>query len=221
MRHFFISPTIAPSSTVFLLEHCFNLRLEHARCQRPKGFESARTKSSDEILDLVSRVAKIEGKANNIRGQLFEFIVGHIVFHMNPGLLELGKVVCTDDGKKAEIDVFSGAGFEKIDFYECKGYSQSSKISLTEIETWFNKISIIYAWCKRNPDHANKSLVFNFWTASDFEADAKVRLEERQKITQKYKICWKNGTEVIEFAKNKRLESIVKVLREHYVKDVI
>ena len=186
-----------------------------------KTVTDTESKSTEAILSLVERVAKIEGKSLNIRGQLFEFLVSHIVSNINPGIIEVGKIVHNNEGKSAEIDVFSLINKQAIECYECKGHHKNIEVTEGEIKKWFEKISIIYRWIKDQEEHSNKEVTFYFWTTGPIKADAVSLLEKRSLEIKKYKILWKSGLEVIQEAKRLNLGSIVKVLNEHYVKDQI
>lgn len=186
-----------------------------------KTATDAESKSAESILSLIERVAKIEGKSLNIRGQLFEFVVSHIVSNINPGIIEVGKVVHNREGKIAEIDVFSLINRQAIECYECKGHHKNIEVTEDEIKKWFEKISVIYKWIKDQEEHSSKEISFHFWTTGPINIDAGSFLRNRSLEIKKYKILWKSGMEVIQEAKRLNLGSIVKVLNEHYVKDQI
>jgi hypothetical protein len=59
------------------------------------------------IVDLFTKLNKIEGAASNLRGPLFEMIVGHCVREIEGNSIDIGKHIrLPETGEEAEIDVF-------------------------------------------------------------------------------------------------------------------
>ncbi|MBK8662210.1 MAG: hypothetical protein IPN18_10555 [Ignavibacteriales bacterium] len=75
------------------------------------------------LSNLLSSIAKLEGKSNNIRGQLFELVVGFILYKQCGGIIEVGKNIYYDS-QKVEVDVFCIVGQKQIRVVECKDIIQ-------------------------------------------------------------------------------------------------
>lgn len=176
-------------------------------------------KSPDKIFKLFNSLSNIEGAATNLRGALFELIVGHLVYKGEGTTIDIGVKVENDIGKRAEIDVRRVKGEHQVALYECKGYQPSTQVTLEEIETWLNKkVPIIRTALINEKRFQNADMIFEFWTTGDFTPDAVAFLESRQKSTKKYQIQWKNGSEVMKYARSIRSTSMIDTLKQHYLK---
>ena len=92
-----------------------------------------------QIESLFKRLSSIEGAAGNLRGALFELIVGYCVKELECGSVDLGLIVVDiKNGKRAEIDVRLTKQ-RLIKVYECKGYQPESVVPHTEIEKWLTE----------------------------------------------------------------------------------
>ncbi|HAE38933.1 MAG TPA: hypothetical protein DCG57_09880 [Candidatus Riflebacteria bacterium] len=180
-------------------------------------------KNADEqaVLDIITKIAKIEGKVNNVRGQLFELVSGHIIYNQGYSNVELGLQIQDRDNKCAEIDVFAKKNKAEIKIVECKGFSSKSLIDVADIEKWFAKIRIIRNWANTHPDHSSAYMLFEYWASSGFTNAALAMLSTRKAGINKFSIDWYSGDGVIKLAHSLKLTSMVKLLREHYVKDVV
>lgn len=178
---------------------------------------AATQKNEEEIYKLINSVAKLEGKANNIRGQLFEMVSGYIISKINPGFIEIGKVVINEEGEKAEIDVFNSKGKSAIQIVECKGNNPNQIISKKTIEAWLEKIHIIRKWVNEISEYRSRKQYFEFWTTSEFDTGAVELLRKSKEGTKKYSIDWKDKKNLLEMVKKENLQSIYLVLKEHYI----
>ncbi len=170
----------------------------------------------DQLYKLLNSLSKIEGAAINVRGALFELLVGHIVLKAEGDTIDIGVKVHNLDNQKAEIDVRRIKGDHEVAIYECKGYQPNREIQIAEIQTWFKKIGIIYKSLKEQPFFEHRAIIFEYWTSGTFSSEAKEYLKTRQEKIKKYKIDWKDGAQIINYAKSKRLTSMVDTLNEHY-----
>lgn len=180
-------------------------------------------KKADEkaIFDIITKIAKIEGKVNNVRGQLFELVAGHIVYNQGYSNIELGLQIHDQEHKYAEIDVFAKRNRSEIKVVECKGFSSNSLIDTGDLEKWFAKINIIKNWANLHPEHSLAHICFEYWVSSGFTDNALSMLNNRKAEIRKYSIDWRDGKSVIGLAHSLKLTSLVKLLREHYVKGAI
>ena len=178
------------------------------------------TGSPERIEKLFNKLSSVEGAAGNLRGALFELIVSHCVHQLEGGEVALGYVL-TDikTGKRAEVDVLWERQRE-LAVYECKGYRSSVK--LAEVEKWLtHKVPTIYAALKGQDRYSSSKFAFEFWTASIFDSDAEAFLQNAMEKTRRYRIGWKNGTDIRKYAEGLKSPGLRKILDDHYFKDVL
>ncbi|EOZ4596639.1 hypothetical protein [Morganella morganii] len=172
----------------------------------------------EKINELFKGLTKIEGAAINIRGVMFEMLVGHIVLKtQNVSTVDLNKQISTDTGK-AEIDVIGFRGEAEIKFYECKGYEVKRLITVEMIEKWIERIQRIRKYFSQIPIYRERKMIFSFWTSSDFSPEALECLLYHKKRNVKILLDWKNGREILGIVKEDKLNSIADVLQEHYLR---
>lgn len=59
---------------------------------------------------------------------------------------------------------------------------------------------------------------FEYWTSGEFSEEAIDFLTKKRSETKKYKISWKCGKEILEYAKKIKSTSMVDTLNQHYAK---
>lgn len=174
-------------------------------------------KNPDAYLDLISKLNKlVDGKTNNLRGDLFELAVGYYQGRVCSSI-DIGKLI-NHNGDRREIDVF-GLQAKSVIISECKGYNQ--KISKEDIDIWLGeKIPIIRKWVLDNATLADKGLVFQYWSTGGFTEEALELLEIRKKSTKKYTIEYFDLNAMLEMSKEINSKKFTDVLREYYVKEI-
>lgn len=166
---------------------------------------------------LLECLSKFEGSAGNLRGALFELIVGHLVLKGEGGSIDVDVDVTDPDGNAANIDVRRVKGDHELALYECKGYLPSKEVTRREIETWLTKkIPVMRAALMQETRFAARELSFEFWTTGRFAADAVSLLQKASSRLRKYRIAWKGGEEVLRYARSKHIKGVADTLNEHY-----
>lgn len=173
----------------------------------------------DRIEELFNSLSVIEGAAGNLRGALFELIVGHMVRAIEGGSIDIGTLVtCPKTGKRAEIDVRLVKEREVL-ICECKGYQPSSVVQKGEIESWLTKrIPIINTAHRAQDRFSDSKFRFELWTSGSFHPEAVHLLQNAKVNTSKYEIGWKDGAAVRKYAEDIKASGIRKMLDEHYIK---
>jgi hypothetical protein len=173
----------------------------------------------DRIEDLFSRLSAIEGAAGNLRGALFELIVGHMVRAIEGGSIDIGTLVRSPkDGKSAEIDVRL-VNERKVLVCECKGYQPSAVVQKEEVESWLTRrLPTIYSAHKSEGRFSDSTFRFEFWTCGTFHPEAAQLLQGAKSATKKYQIDWRDGAAVKEYSNQLKAPGIRKMLDEHYFK---
>ena len=176
-------------------------------------------KNPEELLKLFNSLSSIEGAAINLRGALFELIVGHLVYKGEGGSIDIGVKVRNSDDKSAEIDVRRVKGYHELALYECKGRQPSSQVSFDDIDSWLSKkVPIIRGALMREKRFNKASMIFEYWTSGEFSPEAIDLLRKKENETRKYKICWKNGSDILNYARRIKSSTMVDTLNQHYLK---
>ncbi len=160
----------------------------------------------DKYLELINEL-KIynEGLVNNIRGALFEFVVGHI-HQAGCKSIDLGREIIGDTGR-VDMDVLA-IYQEKVVIAECKAYK--SLINEETVNDWLTKsIPALKKWISNQERLRETDVEFEFWSTSGFTSDAKTQLQEAESSVRKYKITHFGPEELKATAikmKNKKLK---------------
>jgi hypothetical protein len=180
---------------------------------------SAANDTPSRIESLFHRLSAIEGTAGNLRGALFELIVGHCVRSIEGGPIDIGLIVYdVEKGKRAEIDVRLVKETE-VAVYECKGYQPSSVVSKAEIEKWITeKVPTIFSALRQENRFSNSIFRFEFWTCGTFDPEALVLMNRLSAATRRYQISWKEGKDIQQYSNRLSAPGIKKILDEHYFK---
>lgn len=171
--------------------------------------------SPEKYLDLIKQLKKYnEGLANNIKGTLFEFVVGHI-HSTKCKTIELGKEIFDDNGKH-ETDVISNYD-DKIVISECK--ATKAQIDMDTIDIWLqDKIPAFYDWVKSIEPYREKDIVFEYWSISGFTEDALERLNHIKDTSKRFKVEYFNGNDVKERAKQMKNKKLKEVVNDFFLK---
>ena len=174
-------------------------------------------KNPEAYLDLILQLNKlVDGKTNNLRGDLFEFAVGYYQGRICNSI-DIGKLI-NHKGLQREIDVF-GLLANKVIVSECKGYNH--KVDKDEIETWLGeKIPVIRKWILDQPSISDRNIVFEFWSTGGYTNDAIKVLEKRKLSTKKYSIEYFDLDKMIEKSKEIKSKKFTEILRDYYIKEI-
>jgi hypothetical protein len=164
-------------------------------------------KNPDAYFDLIKKLNKlVDGKTNNLRGDLFELAVGYL-YSLQGMSLDIGKLL-NYKGKIREIDIYAHNS-HSVYICECKGYN--SKVTRDDIDVWLgHKIPVIREWILEHPSIANHNLIFQFWSL----------LNERIAKTNRYQIEYYDPQKMIEVADKINAKKFIEVLQEYYLKEI-
>lgn len=174
-------------------------------------------KNPEAYLDLIIKLNKlVDGKTNNLRGDLFELAVG---YHQGRicQTIDIGKLII-HEGLRREIDVF-GLMHNSVIISECKGYKHP--VPKEEIEVWLGeKVPIIRKWVLNQPSISDREITFEFWSTGGFTDEARVLLEKKKNNTKKYNIDYFDLEDMIKKSKELNSKKFTEILREYYVKEI-
>ncbi len=164
---------------------------------------------------------KLEGFEGNLRGALFEMIVGHLVLNLFAGSIDIGVLVTDfETRQKADIDVRRVSGTD-IACYECKGHGPDVFVSLEEVKYWLEKqVPIIRGAHKFEGRFHGLAERYEFWTTGKFTEDVVAYLEERKRTIRRYEIDWKDGTDLQALASKLPNKTMQRLLKRFYHKDL-
>ncbi len=176
-------------------------------------------KNPDKVISLLNSLSSIEGSAINLRGALFELIIGHLVYKGEGASIDIGVKVKNMNGERAEIDVRRVKGEHELAIYECKGYQPTTLITLDEINQWLTKkIPIIRSALKEENRFKDIKMSFEYWTSGEFSDEAIDLLKKKNLEIKKYNINWKNGKDIVKYARDIKSTSMVDTLNQHYAR---
>ncbi len=174
--------------------------------------------SPDKYLDLIKELKKYnEGLVNNIRGALFEYMVGHI-HSTDSQSIDIGREII-DNKSRHEMDILAIYS-NKIVIAECK--AKKSKVDLEAINNWIEvKIPAFKTWFDKQETYKKKNLEFEFWSTSGFTDDAEARLKRFSDSVQIYKVSYYQSTEMTDIAKSMDNKKLKEALENFFLKTIV
>lgn len=174
-------------------------------------------KNPEAYLDLISKLNKlVDGKTNNLRGDLFELAVGYYQGRVCSNI-DMGKHI-NYNGNRREIDVF-GVQTNNVVVCECKGYNQ--QVSEAEIKIWLEeKVPVIRKWILDTGAYSDKKIEFQFWSTGGFTTDTMTLLDKRKQNKNKYILEYFDLNKMLEKSKEMNSKKFTEILREYYVKEI-
>jgi len=175
-------------------------------------------KDPESYINLMAQLTKlVNGKTNNLRGDLFELAVGYY-YGKQCQSLDIGKKVrLENDPKTREIDVLASYESE-IRVVECKGYNYP--VDKEYIEKYLSdKIPAVRKWLDRF--YPNKKQVFEIWSTGGFDDEATELLEKAKASTKKYSIDFFDSNKIIEKAEKLNSTKFTEILKDYYLKEIV
>lgn len=148
------------------------------------------------LLKKIQNVELLEGMNSNLRGRLFEVIIGHCFIKQHGGTVLHGKHFKdpNDPKKDWDCDVLQLTPGSFLRACECKGYAGSTMVTVDDVKKWFSIIVPIIRTHYGSQDYPEQE--FSFWTSGTFEDDAMELLKQIQGTCKKYHIAFKTGDEL-------------------------
>jgi hypothetical protein len=171
----------------------------------------------DKYLDLIRELKKYnDGLANNMRGTLFEYMVGHI-HSIQCQSIDLGRQVIANRGRH-EMDVFAVYG-DKVVISECKALK--SMVDEELVQKWLNeKIPAFRAWLLTQETLRDKAQVFEYWSTSGFTEGARQMLEDMNDA-HRYKVDLFGPAEIRAKATEMKNKKLKESLDDYFLKPLV
>ena len=173
----------------------------------------------ERVIGLLKDLKAIEGVAGNLRGALFEMIVGYLVREIEGNTIDIGEIVYDPkSGRPAEIDVRRIKERQECWFYECRARQPDALIGVGEISTWFERVNRIWRFHRAEKRFQGCRFGFEIWTTGLFDNEALALLNDEKAKRKDIEINWRVGAEVRDYAKQASRKAILDTLDEHYFK---
>ena len=173
----------------------------------------------DRLIGLLKDLSVIEGAAGNLRGALFEMIVGYLVREVEGNTIDIREIIYDPESRKAaEIDVRRIKERQECWFYECRARQPDARIGADEISAWIEKVNRIWRFHRAEQRFQGCRFGFEIWTTGQFDDKALALLEEEKRKRTRIEIGWRDGAQVRDYAKRASRKAILDTLDEHYFK---
>jgi hypothetical protein len=176
------------------------------------------TQNPEIITELFDKLGHIEGAAANLRGALFEMILGHAVHAREGDPIEIGRRLRDPaTGESAEIDVLRVKERQGVWAYEGKGHQPTEVVDLDTVKEWVTKrVALIHRIMRAEQRFQGCSFAFEFWTCGTFTTEARAYADQVSARTRRYSIALKDGAEVRSYVAQIKSASVMQTLDQHY-----
>lgn len=172
-------------------------------------------KTPEKYLDLIKQL-KIynEGLVNNIRGTLFEYMVGHI-HSVDCQSVDIGREIIEFNARH-EMDIHATYN-DKVVISECK--ATKSQIDIRVVSKWIDeKIPAFKVWFDKQETYKKKKLVIEFWSTGGFTEDALDRLKRYSESVKKFKVVFYQARDMREKARLMNNKKLKEALDNYFLK---
>ncbi|MDD2236686.1 MAG: hypothetical protein PHG65_05725 [Kiritimatiellae bacterium] len=164
----------------------------------------------EQIICISEQLSSMEGLIGNLRGDLFEFLVGVAVLAEKQGNISVKRELRINGKAITDIDVEIVAT-SSVTVIECKGYHREKQVGLGEVRDWFrNNVPAIRKLRKGVFDGEKET--YAFWTSGVFDSSAIKFLQEHKEACKKYGVEWKDGSEIREYLRKHKQARLLQVL---------
>lgn len=173
----------------------------------------------DHLLKVMNSLTQIEGGSSNLRGALFELVIGSLVKDVENGYLKTGdRRQDLVSGRKAEIDVQLDRGEQAgVLVIECKAKNANSRVSESDIRKWYgDRVPLIYSILTNGGSYKGKPFRFELWSNGDFSASGLKWLTEQPLVMDGYTVGWRDGKALKQYADKAKNTSLRTMLNDYY-----
>lgn len=178
---------------------------------------AAAVKRPELIPELFDKLGQIEGAVGQMRGALFEMLVGHAVHEIEGGSIDIGRRMYGYDGVSAEFDVLLVKERLWVKTFECKAHHPGALIDLDAAMAWLEvDVPKRFAILRSNDRFRDCPIGLELWTTGGFTPEAVSFLADAKARLRRYSIDWKDGPAVREYVRQLKTPGLMKMLDDHY-----
>lgn len=174
-------------------------------------------KNPEKIDKIFDKLVNIDGRYNNVVGDLFELLVADYYRTVGVRCLEINKQIAASDtisGKPKEIDVLVDRDGTII-VAECK--ATLPMIDEDFIDIWL-KVKVRDIFHYLSGEYSNRNFTFQIWSTGGFTKEAEAKLEKAKNETRKYTIDYLNKEDMLVLAKKSKAQNFIKHVEKHFGK---
>lgn len=170
------------------------------------------------ITRLITDLSEIEGRNDNLRGVLFEFMCAYLA-RRDAVSIDMGVVARDPEtGKVVDVDIFKVTHqMASVTCIECKGKEPGGTLSLDEVRTWLAKAAVMRAHLATHPHYREAEHRFELWTSGTFEPDALAYLKSEKQKRTRAPIDWKDGDAVLALGAAGKEKAMTDAFRQHFL----
>lgn len=172
----------------------------------------------EHALQVFKRVSRIEGSAFNLKGALFEFIIGYL-YNLNGYTdVKLRKMIKFDNSL-VESDIVALSSSEVI-FCECKGLLAGNEVTIEQIDYWVNEqIPTMKKWVRHANTfgHYQGDLIFRFYFSGYFSKEVWEYCRAVSSKYVKFKVEFYDFRHIGSEIKRLNASGIIDVYREQFL----
>jgi len=168
--------------------------------------------------EVFSRLGKIEGAANNLRGSLFEFIAAELARREIAPDIIMNSILKDENGDQVEIDVISERNHKSVHFIECKGYAPFTTVPDELVKKWLtDRVPLIRKLALSHSVWKNLELHFEFWTTGILTPEAIEMIDQAKSRIRKYSVDYRNAAKLRILASETKDKGLLKTLEQHFI----
>lgn len=178
----------------------------------------------DHLAKVMRVLTKVEGSAANLRGDLFELVIGSLVKDVEGGFAKTGeRMQESETGRRVEVDVqLVQPDAKSVLIIECKAKLPRARVSEAEVAKWYtDRVPLIYRILTARYSREPRPFHFEFWTNGIFAASALKWLNAQSKTCDGYTVDWKDGAGLKTYAERAKNASLRSMLNEHYFRNAM
>lgn len=170
--------------------------------------------------DLFTKLGKIAGASNQLRGTLFEYLAAELMRKSGANPVRLNRIY--KSGKdEAEADVIAEHQDRSVIFIECKGHDPYGETPHSEVKRWLqHNVPIFFKVRNEHQDWKNIPLHFEFWTTAPLTQESLDFLENAKNEIKntRYTISWREGPEILSLCQQTKDKGLTTAYKKHFMK---
>lgn len=170
------------------------------------------------ITRLINDLSEIEGRNDNLRGVLFEFMCAYLA-RRDAVSIDMGVVARDPEtGKCVDVDIFKVTHqMSSVTCIECKGKEPGGTLSEDEVRIWLAKAAVMRAHLASHAHYREAEHRFELWTSGKFEPDALALLNAEKLKRTRAPIDWKDGDAVLALGSTGKEKAMTDAFRQHFL----